>query len=79
MVTGNGGCNGFGGTATIEGDKIRFGPMAGTLMACAEAITNQEGKFHDALTRAASYRIDETGKLVLLDAGGTQLVTFTAS
>ena len=78
-VTGHGGCNGFGGSATIEDDKIAFGPMAGTLMACAEAIMNQERKFHDALSRTASFAIDDAGKLVLFDEGGAELARFSAS
>jgi putative lipoprotein len=78
-VNGNSGCNGFGGTATIEGDKVTFGPMVGTLMACAEAIMDQERKFYDALDRTASFRIDEVGKLILLDDGGAELARFSAS
>lgn len=78
-VSGNSGCNGFGGTATIEGDKVEFGPLAGTLMACAEAVMDQERKFYDALERTAAFGIDENGKLVLSDAGGTALVRFSAN
>jgi len=78
-VTGRGGCNGFGGMATIDGDKLSFGPLAGTLMACPEAIMDQEGKFHDALARTARFRLDPAQrKLVLLDAEGAELVRFTA-
>ncbi|RYE10318.1 MAG: META domain-containing protein [Hyphomicrobiales bacterium] len=75
-VNGNGGCNGFGGRATISGDSISFGPLAGTLMACAEAIMGQENKFHEALGKAASFRTDADGRLILLDAAGTELVRF---
>lgn len=78
-VNGNGGCNGFGGTATIDGDKVTFGPLAGTLMACAEAVMDQERRFYDALERSASFRVDEAGKLILLDAGGSELARFSAS
>lgn len=78
-VNGKSACNGFGGTATIEGDKVTFGPMIGTLMACAEAIMDQERKFYDALDRTASFRIDETGKLFLLDEDGAELARFSAS
>ena len=65
--------------ATIDGDKVTFGPMAGTLMACAEAIMDQERKFYDALDRTASFGIDAEGKLVLLDADGAELARFSAS
>jgi len=32
--TGNDGCNAFQGKVTFKNDKINFGPVAGTLMAC---------------------------------------------
>lgn len=78
-VNGDSGCNGFGGTATIEGDRVTFGPMVGTLMACAEAVMDQERKFYDALDRTASFNVDETGKLVLLDDEGAELARFAAA
>jgi len=79
-VNGDGGCNGYGGTATISGEAISFGPLAGTLMACADAIMDQERRFFDALNNAASFRVDaETSKLFLLDASGAELVRFTAN
>jgi putative lipoprotein len=78
-VSGRGGCNGFGGMATISGEKLSFGPLAGTLMACPEAVMDQERKFHDALAATAAFRLDAAErKLVLLDAAGTELVRFTA-
>jgi len=78
-VTGNGGCNGFGGSATIEGERISFGPLAGTLMACADPINRQEQAFHAALSGTAAFRIDAgTGELHLLDAGGSELARLAA-
>lgn len=78
-VTGSGGCNGYGGAATIGADSLSFGSLAGTRMACAEAIMNQENRFHEALSRTASFRIDADGKLLLLDAGGAELVRLAAN
>jgi putative lipoprotein len=79
-VNGHGGCNGFGGTATITGDSLSFGPLAGTMMACAEAIMNQENKFHAALAATASFRVDAAqGKLFLLDANGAELVRLASN
>lgn len=71
QASGNGGCNRFGGKAEIAGDRIRFASLASTMMACQEAIMGQERKFHDALERTRSYRIDANErKLYLLDAAG---------
>lgn len=75
-VSGTGGCNRIGGQAVIEGDKIAFGSMFSTNMACAPAAMDQEGKFLNALGRVTSFRLDEArGKLVLVDASGADIVT----
>ncbi len=70
-VSGKGGCNGYGGSAKINGDRIRFGSLMSTQMACAPAIMDQESKFHAALGEARSWRIDQRRrKLTLLDRRG---------
>jgi putative lipoprotein len=78
-VSGRGGCNGYGGTATIDGDKLSFSPLAATQMACAEALMNQEQKFFDALGRVATFRlVPAEQKLLLLDAEGATVVRLAA-
>lgn len=78
-VWGNGGCNGFGGSAKIEGDAITFGDLTATEMACAEAVMNQEQKFHAALRAARSFRIDAGQRMLLLrDGTGKLVVQFAA-
>ncbi len=78
-VSGNGGCNRFSGSATIEGGKITFGDLASTMMACAEAAMVQEMKLHAALAAARSYRIDAAQrKLFLDDATGKVVARFSA-
>ena len=37
QAAGFGGCNRFGGGVTVEDDRLVFGPMMSTMMACAEA------------------------------------------
>lgn len=76
---GRGGCNSYGGTATIDGDKLSFSPIVATQMACAEALMNQEQKFFDALGRVAAFRlVPAEQKLLLLDAEGETLVRLAA-
>ncbi|OEO30817.1 hypothetical protein VW23_019300 [Devosia insulae DS-56] len=78
-VSGNGGCNRFSGSATIESDKITFGELASTMMACTEAAMDQEMKFHAALADARTYRIDaEQRKLFLSDTAGKVVAQFSA-
>lgn len=78
-VSGNGGCNRFSGSATIDGDKISFGELASTMMACTEAAMDQEMKLHAALAEARTYRIDAAQrKLFLSDAAGKVVAQFSA-
>lgn len=41
QMSGNVGCNGFGGDYSVEGDTIKFGPVMSTMMYC-EAVAKQE-------------------------------------
>lgn len=78
-VSGSGGCNRFSGSATIEDDKISFGELAATEMACAEAVMDQEMKFHGALAAARTFRIDPAQrKLFLSDDAGKVVAQFSA-
>jgi putative lipoprotein len=70
-VSGLGGCNRFTGGYTLEGARLRFGPMAGTMMACPPALAEQEQRLHAALAQVRGWRI-ANGLLHLTDeAGGT--------
>ena len=75
-ISGSGGCNRLTGSATITGPSITFGPMASTRMACAPAVMAQERSFLDALAIVRAFHIED-GRLVLLDAAGTEAVRFT--
>lgn len=78
MVSGSGGCNRLTGMASIDGDTISFGQMATTMMACPQAIMDQEQAFIAALTEARGWRIDpQTDRLDLLAKSGAVLVTFS--
>lgn len=73
QVNGRGGCNGYGGAATVKGEKISFGDMRATLMACEQAAMDQEGRFLAALKDVEAFRIED-GKLVLANKDGKELV-----
>src|SRR5262245_2083019 len=74
-VAGKSGCNGFGGTATITGDKISFGSLVPTQMACPPAVMDQETKFLGALSDARRWMIDDQrGKLILFDAANREIL-----
>jgi putative lipoprotein len=77
-VSGTGGCNRMSGKATISGDRIRFGPIASTYMACVPAIMDQEAKFLAALQEVRGWRTDPVKrKLTLFDEGGKALIVLT--
>lgn len=76
-VSGQGGCNGYAGRAEIEDGRISFGPMLATKMACEPAVTRQEMRLFDGLSRAARWRV-ERGELTLYDAEGRELLRFVA-
>jgi len=42
QVTGSGGCNRLVGSFTLSEDELRFGPLASTRMACADAVMERE-------------------------------------
>jgi putative lipoprotein len=75
-VAGSGGCNRYFAQAEVKGDKIRIGKAGATMMACAEALMEQERKFFAALEAAATFRIDGDGKLFLADASGADTLRF---
>lgn len=56
-IGGHSGCNGFGGTFTLKGDKVTFSRMAGTLMACSEALMRQEHALYEAFSKARRYEL----------------------
>jgi putative lipoprotein len=57
-ISGNSGCNGFGGSYKVEGDQVSFSEVVSTLMACDEPRMAQEGAFHQVLTETATFNIE---------------------
>jgi heat shock protein HslJ len=78
-VSGDGGCNTFGGPYTATGSSITVGPLTSTLRACAdEALNTQEAQYLMALELAASFQVTGT-RLELLRADGGIAVSFEAA
>lgn len=57
-VTGNSGCNGFGGNYTVEGDHITFSEIVSTLIACEDARMAQEEAVYRVLSDTAAHSIE---------------------
>ncbi len=67
------GCNRFTGGFTLDGASLRFGPVAGTRMACAPPAMDQERRFHEALDAVRGWRADGAALLLTDGAGATVL------
>jgi copper homeostasis protein (lipoprotein) len=75
-VGGSGGCNRLVGSYELQGDRLTFGQMAGTRMACPEG-SDTEQAFLEALRHVHTWKI--TGQhLELFDAAGTPVARFEA-
>lgn len=70
-VHGRASCNRYTGGYTLTGEGIRFGNAAATMMACPDALMNQERKFFRILEGINRFDIDAAGALVLSGSNGT--------
>jgi heat shock protein HslJ len=68
-VGGRAGCNSYGGTATVEGDRIAIAALSMTEMACDEGRMAVEAAYVAALSRITSFRL-VGDDLTLIGDGG---------
>ncbi len=74
-VSGGSGCNSLGGEYAVEGSQITFSALTATLMACENALMDQESAVIQVLNGAAEYEIkDQT--LTIENSG--MLLVFTS-
>jgi heat shock protein HslJ/uncharacterized membrane protein len=76
-ASGNGSCNRFNGVVTVEGPAIRFGGVAATRKACADAVMRQEESYFAALQEAERYETDGDS-LRIHTSGRPEPLTFAA-
>jgi heat shock protein HslJ len=74
-LSGNGGCNQYHASYTLDAGDLTIGPVAGTRMACEEPTNARETEYFAALEKVASYQADDTS-LTLLDGDGADLLTY---
>jgi len=78
QVSGNSGCNHYGGEYNVKGNRIEFGMLGTTLMACADpAMMDQESMFTRILGEAGKFEIVD-GQLHVYGAGGEALIFIPA-
>lgn len=71
-VSGNSGCNSMSGTFKVEEDKITFGPIMGTKMACEGTGENQ---FTTAFNTVQKFKLGK--KLYFYDGSENKVLCFT--
>jgi heat shock protein HslJ len=76
-ITGNAGCNHYGGRYSLNGANFSVSSLFSTLMYCEkpEGVMEQEGKYLGHLGNVSSYRV-EGDRLILSDKTGTDLLFF---
>ncbi|MCX7783818.1 MAG: META domain-containing protein [Meiothermus sp.] len=74
-VGGQSGCNSFGGSYTLEGNTLRFGPLVQTLIACREEALNRlERAYLQALGQIQGFSLDGSALRLKNQAGQTLLI-----
>jgi heat shock protein HslJ len=77
-ISGSAGCNRYSGTYTVSGNNITIAsPLATTMMACEQAVMDQESAYLKALGDAKTYAVSGS-QLTLSDANNTVLATYNA-
>ncbi|MFD4183312.1 META domain-containing protein [Rhodococcus sp. NPDC058514] len=73
-VTGSPGCNRMTGTAQVAGDKVTFGPLATTLMACEPDVEEVERAVLNVLNGETTFTVDaDHARVMRADGNGLGL------
>ena len=78
QVSGNAGCNSYGGSYQIEGTNLTLSELISTMMACEEEVNQREAEFLAALATISQFRT-EMNQLILSDSTGQDILFFTAN
>jgi heat shock protein HslJ len=76
-IAGSGGCNLYGGPATVDGSSIEIGTLTSTQIACEGAQSEVEQAYLANLAAAASFTATADA-LTLYDADGAETLVFAA-
>ncbi|MGB3614878.1 MAG: META domain-containing protein, partial [Elainellaceae cyanobacterium] len=64
-VSGNGGCNRYTGSVTVDGNSLTTGPIAATRRACPPPVSDQEFRYFEALGASERYSFSPDGELLI--------------
>ena len=65
------------GRDKVDGNKIEFGQMASTMMACPDPAMKQADAYQSALSETATFAV-KNDELTFSDVDGNALATFAA-
>ncbi len=71
-IGGNVGCNGFGGSVEVLGDKIVVGPLMSTMMYC-DAVMEQESAMMMFLAGTLNFELDGDTLTIFSEDGSSKL------
>ena len=77
QISGNMGCNGFGGKYEVKDGVLTFSEVISTMMACEEPRMTQEISSFQVLNGTTSYELS-SGTLTITDASGTISITLAS-
>lgn len=73
-VSGNVGCNGFGGDYTVDGNTITFSAVVATLMFCDGAVGSQELTTLAVFQASATFVLDRNTLTITSPDGASSIV-----
>lgn len=74
QLTGLASCNRYTTAYKLSGEGLTIGNTATTMMACAPALMQQEGRFLDILQNARRFEISDSGALLLITGDNRRIV-----
>jgi putative lipoprotein len=75
-VNGNGGCNSYGGTYTVQNDSLTFSPIISTKMACVdEGMMQQENQYFQILQSSSKFSL--APETLTVTGNGPDTLVFT--
>lgn len=75
-VNGSDGCNNYSGSYEVDGNNIKFGQMASTMMACPDPIMKQANAYQSVMAETTTFEISGD-ELNFNDADGNPVATFS--
>ena len=74
QMSGNVGCNSFGGNYKVDGEMLTLEPIVSTLMACEDPMASQESGVFAVLYESATFALDGDSLTITSADGSSSIV-----